>query len=150
MGITSTYKPNVAYKELKANQEVEYLKFIKMAKVIATRFVEDARSQPEGHHLGFYDNRTFMLRNSIAAYIFRDGFLIWANERGHAAENRKIISEEVVLTYKGFDVIGMAGKFYASYVEKIHASYMESKGYNVVTNQGNVFILDLTKLMSTM
>ena len=142
MGITSTYKPNVAYKELKANQEVDYLKFLERAKVIATKFVKDARSQPVGHHLGFYDNRTFMLRNSIAAYIFRDGLLIWANERGNTTENRRLISEEMVLTHKGFDIIGMAGKFYASYVE--------SKGYNVVTDQGNIFILNLKKLMKTM
>ena len=52
----------------------------------------------------------------------------------------KIISDQIHFTPHGFDIIGIASKEYASWVE--------SKGYNVITNQGEWFFVNLGEVFS--
>ena len=135
MAIRSTFNQTSALRELRAIQEIEYMEILEDMKEEAMLFLKDAREQLEGHDLGFYNNRSFELRESIAAYIFKDGKLVWYDENGNAEENRRLIMEGNHIVSKGFTFVGIAGKNYASHVE--------SKGYNVLTNQGEAVLFNL-------
>lgn len=142
MALKSLYNPKVALAELQALQEIEYLMLLKDLIVEGNRFTKEAVSQVQDHSKNTYIDDTGDLRRSIAIYIFRNGTLIYTNERGNAQENRQIIADEVVLTNNGFDMVAIAGMIYASWVE--------SKGYNVITNQGEKLLIDLSKLIANM
>lgn len=135
MGLKSNYNEQKTNRELHLIQEAEYLRIFEDLKTDCDVFLRDAREQPEGHELGFYNNREGFLRDSIAAYIFRDGMLVWFDERGHSAENREAI-KDVKKRSRGFTVIGIAGMNYATKVEAL--------GYNVISMQGDRFIIDLS------
>lgn len=134
MALKSNYNESRTNRELHLIHEAEYMQLLEDLKTDCDVFLRDAREQPEGHELGFYNNREGFLRDSIAAYIFRDGLLVWFDERGHSAENRELI-RDVKKRSRGFTVIGIAGMNYATKVE--------AYGYNVISMQGDRFILDL-------
>ena len=133
MAITCNFSQVKTYKELIARQETEYMFMIEDMKEDAKLFLKDAREQIQGHDLGYYNNRSLELRRSIAAYIFKDGNLVWYDEDGNSEENRRLIDQYVLS--KGITFVGIAGKNYASHVE--------SKGYNVLTNQGEAVLFNL-------
>ena len=135
MALKSDYNEPRTNRELHLIQEAEYIRILEDLKTDCDVFLRDAREQPEGHELGFYNNREGFLRDSIAAYIYRDGLLVWFDERGNSSENRELI-RDVKKVLKGFTVIGIAGMQYATKVE--------AYGYNVISMQGDRFILDLT------
>ena len=110
------------------NQKVEAIKAdIRMALHMAGfEFERDSRKQPGGHELGFYNDQTAHLRNSIDFYVYEDGKCIdEGSECEFKDENKGKIFDVIA---KGFTLIGMAGKEYASQVE--------ARGYNVITQQG--------------
>lgn len=109
----------------KKMEEVE--KRIEVAlKYAGEMFVKECREQPQGHDLGYYNDRTANLRNSIGYYIFHNGELTHdGSGMVHAAENVQEIAR--LVDSKGWNLIGIAGMNYASYVE--------AKGYNVITKQ---------------
>jgi len=127
MALISHFKPSTAIKELKLKQELEYMNLVSRMKIIAEKAYNDAKQQPQGHELGFYNNRTKKLRKSIGVYIFRDGRVIWAKEDSNIAENRVNILKEYIVP-KGFTVVIIAGKQYAEDVEGFN--------YNVLSAQG--------------
>ena len=96
-------------------------------------FVTNARGQGQSHEMGQYKDVTTNLRNSIAYYIFHDGELVHKNEKGNAIENLQEVSD--LVKPKGYQLIGIAGKNYASHVE--------SKGYNVISYQADICLVDL-------
>jgi len=96
-------------------------------------FVKDSRTQVGDHELGFYEDQTGNLRNSIAYYIYRFGELVKKDERGNTENNLKLISP--LVQSKNYQLIGIAGMNYASYVE--------AKGYNVISQQKDVCIINL-------
>lgn len=126
--------------QLKSEVEVGYATMIPEMIRVCKDFLIDVREQLEGHELGNYNNRTKQLRESLAAYIFRNGVIIWSDEGGNGTESQRVIREQIALTPSGFDIIGIASKEYASWVE--------SKGYNVMTNQGEVFLFDIGKVFT--
>ena len=70
MRIRVEFDKNAALKEYETLQEAEKKGIISEMISYANSFMEDAVGQPEGHELGYYNNRTFQLRSSIGAYIF--------------------------------------------------------------------------------
>ena len=100
-------------------------------------FVTACRNQPADHSLGFYLNDTNNLRNSIGYYIYQWGEEAKAVEHGTASDNRQLVSS--VVSKQGFQLIGVAGMNYASYVE--------AKGYNVLTIQKNAFFVKIKEYL---
>ena len=141
MALTSTYNEKTTYKGLKLKQSLEYNRMVGQMKEDAKKFLRDTRGQPQGHALGFYDDRTTKLRRSIAVYILRNGIIIWADERGNTLENRRLIMEGPISRI-GFTTVAIAGKDYASVVE--------SKDYNVISAQGHTFVVDIGVTFSKM
>ena len=135
MALKTDYNSAKMLKDLNLEMELGFQPLIADMKADCKRFLSDTRGQLQDHAMGTYIDRTKQLRGSLAAYIFRNGKLIWSDGGENDAQSRKIILEQIQLTPSGFDIIGIASKEYASHVE--------SKGYNVMTVQGDTFIIDL-------
>jgi hypothetical protein len=93
------------------------------------------------HALGVYADDTTNLRNSIGYYIFHRGERVYQNTDGkgtaHPGESSYDLND--ILDHvdpSGYQLIGFAGMNYASYVE--------AKGYNVITTQSETCVLNLT------
>ncbi len=112
------------------------------------QFIIDSREQGQSHAAGQYQDVTANLRNSIGYYIYRDGKLIIGKEPGNyigKTSEGKLSASEIaiinktaiqdIINLKGFQLIGVAGMNYASYVE--------SKGYNVISYQADVCMINL-------
>ena len=140
MALNTDYNSANFLLQLKNDVEVGYASIIPDMIRVCKSFLIDVREQLEGHDLGNYNNRSKQLRESLAAYIFRNGVIIWSDEGGNGTESQRVIREQITLTPSGFDIIGIASKEYASWVE--------SKGYNVMTNQGEVFLFDMGKVFT--
>ena len=141
MAIKSDFNVQTTYKELKIIQGSEYIRMVEQMKKDARKFLKDTRGQAQGHELGFYNDQTMKLRESIAVYILRNGIIIWADESGNTVENRRLIMEGPISRI-GFTTVAIAGKDYASVVE--------SKGYNVISAQGHTFVADIGVTFSKM
>lgn len=135
MAMKTNYNSAAMLASLKGEMEVSYALLIDDMIGVCKGFLVDVREQLQGHDLGNYNDRTKQLRGSLAAYIYRNGSIIWADEGENGTESRRVIKEQVTLTPSGFNVIGIASKEYASWVE--------SKGYNVMTNQSDWFFVNL-------
>lgn len=111
-------------------------------------FVKNAREQMQDHAMGTYKDITANLRNSIGYFVFHNGKSVFQNPAadyaGPESEGRKAkteiagINQEVIadmIKPDGFQLIGVAGMNYASYVE--------SKGYNVISYQADICLVDL-------
>jgi hypothetical protein len=96
-------------------------------------------SQPK---TGDYMDQTGNLRGSIGYFIFKDGIQV----RGKVSGNFESTASAMVMLNSvpkitGFQLIGVAGMDYASYVE--------SQGFNVITSQAAVAMVSLdTKLQA--
>lgn len=130
MRLDVIFDPNAVLKEYTILQEAEKNGLISEMIAYAQDFMEEAVRQPEGHELGYYNNRTFQLRSSIGAYIFKDGVLVW---REGSLDNLSLIEEVIP---RGLTLVAMVGKDYASKVE--------AYGYNVISDYGDLLLLDLS------
>lgn len=136
MVIKSDYNESSMLEELLRTQELGYDRLFSELVSIASEFVSEAKAQPEGHAYGFYDNRTMKLRQSIGAYIFRNGELVWSMVEGNGDENLALVlNDDGKIVSQGFTVVGIAGMDYAGWVE--------AKGYNVISTQWDTLIVDL-------
>lgn len=97
------------------------------------KFIRSVRSQPGDHAKGFYKDQTTNLRNSTQYFILLDGQLLEQSDSVNSGINWSLIEPNIGM---GYQLIGIAGMNYASTVE--------SKGYNVITRQADVCIIDLT------
>jgi len=133
MGITADFDIgdiNQANEELVAEVENKVIMAMQYA---GEDFVAACREQPQGHELGFYNDRTANLRNSEGYLIYKYGELVHESSTRFPAENRTTVAD---LIDKGaIMLIGIAGMDYASWVE--------SKGYNVITIQRDQLFVDL-------
>ena len=140
MVITTDYNSANMLNSLNSEMNLNYLNLVDDMIDVCKNFLTDVREQLQDHSQGTYLDQTTQLRNSLAAYIYRNGSLLWADEGENGEESRKIISDQIHFTPHGFDIIGIASKEYASWVE--------SKGYNVITNQGEWFFVNLGEVFS--
>lgn len=131
MGLKSNFNANDARAEFKALAGEYRNKLITAWEYAGELFLSEARNQPQDHALGFYLDQTGNLRNSIAYYIFDNGQLIHRGGGNSFGESAVLSAIEGV----GLEFVGLAGMNYASYVE--------AKGYNVISMQADACIINL-------
>lgn len=80
---------------------------------------------------GEYLDDTTNLRNSIGYYVLRDGVIVRGRVEGPAeATSAAMTLLQSIPPVKGYQLVCLAGMDYAS--------YLESKGFNVITSQAMV------------
>lgn len=131
--ITCNYNPEDFENELNRQKRALYKQILNAFDTAGLDFVKNARGQMQDHAMGQYKDDTTNLRNSIDYYVFYNGELVSGGVSEQASQNRALISDLIKPT--GFQLIGIAGMNYASYVE--------SKGYNVISYQADICLVDL-------
>jgi hypothetical protein len=131
MALKSNFNEAKSMKDIEQQAETLYQKIINVFIYNAEQFIINARGQAQDHAQGTYKDQTTNLRNSIGYFIFHNGELV--HEKNEIITNKSIIEEFVKPT--GFQLILIAGMNYASYVE--------SKGYNVISYQADICMIDL-------
>ncbi len=116
---------------------------IKILQFAGEQFVKDAR---DGLNIsgafpkGDYTDRTVNLRSSIGYFVLNNGQIIDSKIEGTAegvAAGRELLNS--IPGKSGYQLIGVAGMDYASYVE--------SRGYNVITSQSDVAIVNIERML---
>ena len=138
--------------DTKAQVDDIYSRIIEAFIRAGEEFVTNAREQMQDHALGTYKDVTANLRNSIGYFIFQDGKSIIQGPVGDFTgpqSEGKISKDEItainlaaikdVIKPEGIQLIGVAGMEYASHVE--------SKGYNVISYQADVCLVDLASYL---
>ena len=125
MALKSDYNASQTEQELKNAVEAIGHKIVEYMHYAGETFIINARQQPGDHAQGFYKDDTGALRKSVQYLIFHDGELIESSESENSIANRSEVQE--LIKPGCFQLIGIAGMNYASIVE--------SKGFNVITNQ---------------
>ena len=92
---------------------------------------------------GDYTDRTAVLRSSLGYFILYNGKILKRNLKGNAKGKDAALSvlSDVPKLNSGYQLIGVAGADYAS--------YLESMGYNVITSQADVALVDLSKMLKS-
>jgi hypothetical protein len=132
MALKSNFNEAQSRMDIQKQADTLYQKIINAFIYDAEAFIVNARGQIQDHAMGTYKDQTTNLRNSIGYFIFHNGELV--HEKNNIATNITVIQEFIKQT--GFQLILIAGMNYASYVE--------SKGYNVISYQADVCMIDLT------
>jgi hypothetical protein len=133
VGITCNFNASDFESELNRKKEELYRKILNAFIMAGEDFVINARGQMQDHAMGQYKDQTTNLRNSIQYFVFYNGELVKAGDSEFSSANMALIRDQVKPT--GFQLIGIAGMNYASYVE--------SKGYNVISYQADICLVDL-------
>ena len=114
---------------------------------VGEEFVNDTRSQPQSHEAGTYIDRSSALRSSVGYFILRNGEIIKSKiepvSGGKLSSKGIETSKQIVsnlVQFEGYRLVGIAGMKYASFVE--------SKGYNVMSKQKEVAIINLKEYFS--
>ena len=131
MALKSNYNEGRIRRETEQQAETLYQKIIDAFIYAAEEFIVNARGQMQDHAMGTYLDQTTNLRNSIGYFIFHNGELV--HEKNEITTNKSKIEE--FIKPSGFQMILIAGMNYASYVE--------SKGYNVISYQADTCMIDL-------
>jgi len=134
MALKSNFNSNRSMRDIEKQAERLYEKILNSFIYSGEEFVGNARSQMQDHAMGTYKDVTTNLRSSIQYFVFHNGELVKAGESDFSASNRSAIQD--FINPKGFQLIGIAGMNYASHVE--------TKGYNVISYQADICLLDLT------
>jgi hypothetical protein len=148
MALKSNFNQGQIAKDVEKQAGLLYQQIIDAFIMDAEQFIINARGQAQSHAAGQYEDETANLRNSISYYLFHNGELVIGKEpgsfAGKKAEGRKSADEITAMNKQsiqefikpsGFQLILIAGMDYASHVE--------SKGYNVISYQADVCIIDL-------
>jgi hypothetical protein len=135
MALKSNFNEAASMRDLQKQADILNRKILNSFIRAGEEFVTNARSQGQSHALGQYEDQTTNLRNSIGYYVFYDGMMVRGNNN---ILSNLAVAEEVVNT-KGFQLVGIAGMNYASHVE--------SKGYNVISYQADICVVDLTSYL---
>jgi hypothetical protein len=131
MALKSNFNESKSKREVQAQADTLYQKIINAFIYAAEDFIVNARGQAQSHVMGQYEDKTGNLRNSIGYFIFHNGELV--HEKNEITANLSKVQDFIRPT--GFQMILIAGMNYASYVE--------SKGYNVISYQADVCMIDL-------
>jgi hypothetical protein len=110
---------------------------------IGETFVTEAKDalniSPAAFPKGDYQDRTKNLRSSIGYFVLKDGQIVNSKIEGTSmgtATSKVVLAS---IPKSGYQLIGVAGMEYASYVE--------SRGYNVITSQKEVAFVNLERLL---
>jgi hypothetical protein len=133
MGFKSNFNQGDFDRDSNRQKEELYARVLNAFIRAGENFLTQAREQVQDHNLGTYMDQTTNLRNSIQYIVIRDGEVVKAGESQNSEENMGLIQGMIKPT--GFQLIAIAGMNYASYVE--------SKGYNVISIQGEQMIVNL-------
>lgn len=129
-------------KELRRGYRTIENGIIKILQYAGEQFVKDAR---DGLNIagafpkGDYTDRTVNLRSSIGYFVLNNGVLVDSFIDGTAdgvAAGKELLKS---IPQSGYQLVGVAGMDYASYVE--------SKGYNVITSQKDMAIVNIERLL---
>jgi len=148
MALKSNFNEGQSRQDINRQKDNLYQRVINSFIRAGEDFVKEARNQSAGHEQGHYDDQTANLRNSIGYFIAIDGKIINSNpsdERTGKKSEGKLNAAEIaiinqgaindIVKPEGIQLIGIAGMDYASHVE--------SKGYNVISYQADVCMVDL-------
>lgn len=88
---------------------------------------------------GDYQDQTANLRSSTGYFILKDGLIVKENASGtsEGQQAAKSVLSSIPKVKKGYQLIGVAGMDYAS--------RLEAMGYNVISSQADVAMVDLSK-----
>ena len=149
MALKSNFNAARSMEDLQRQADKLYKQMINSFILAGEDFVTNAREQMQSHTMGQYEDVTANLRNSVGYFIYHDGKLIIGGQAGditgrkpedklNSAEIESIQTDAIKEFIKpdGIQLIGLAGMNYASYVE--------SKGYNVISYQADICIVDLS------
>jgi len=131
MALKSNFNEARSMRDIEKQAEVIYNKMLNSYIMAGEQFVINARGQLQSHAMGQYHDQTTNLRNSIGYFVFYNGTLV-RNDNKIAINRAKI---DHLINPRGFQLIGIAGMNYASHVE--------SKGYNVISYQADIAVIDL-------
>lgn len=134
MALKSNFNQAASLKDLQEQAQRIHERIIAAFHMAGLKFIKAVRSQPGGHSQGFYDDQTTNLRNSTQYFILYGGRVIEQSDSKSVGLNLQEIESRI--NKIGYQLVGIAGMNYASYVE--------SKGYNVITIQADQCIIDLT------
>lgn len=141
MGITPKFKQSDILKETQKGLRTIENGIIRILQYAGEKFVKDARDglkiSPSVFPKGDYTDRTANLRSSIGYFVLNNGNIIHSEIYGTAegiAAGRDLLA---TIQKSDYQLIGVAGMDYASAVE--------SKGYNVITSQKDVCLVDISK-----
>lgn len=146
MGITPRFKKEEVLTQLRNGQQQIASGIIRLLQRAGETFVNDARSamniSPSAFPKGDYQDQTANLRSSIGYFILKDGSVLHQNLQGTPEGNsaaRTVLGTIKMSQKQGFQLIGVAGMDYASHVE--------SRGYNVITSQGDVALVNIREMV---
>lgn len=129
----------LALKKFKEDAEKQIVKALSQ---VGEEFVDAAKNQPQDHALRTYLDDTKALRSSVGYFLLKDGKII--KSKISAVGGGKLSSVGVATSirivesmpvFEGYRLVGIAGMNYASYVE--------SKGYNVISTQKELAFINL-------
>lgn len=148
MALKSNFDSGRVQRETQVQAETLYKTILDSFIRAGEEFVTNAREQMSDHAMGQYEDVTANLRNSISYSVFYNGELVIGKAPGTFTGKKnegKLGTSEIasinesaikdLIKPKGFQLIGIAGMNYASHVE--------SKGYNVISYQADVCMIDL-------
>ena len=138
MALKSNFNEGDSMKDLQRQTDSLYERILQSFIRALEEFIVNAREQMQDHAMGTYKDVTTNLRNSIGGFIFYNGELVF--EKNNIVTNKSIVEE--FINPKGFQLIGIAGMNYASHVE--------SKGYNVISYQADICVMDLAVYLETL
>lgn len=141
MGIRPHFRISDIGKALQSDLNAIEWDIFRIMKRCGEEFVNEAREAinisssmfPKGN----YKDDTDALRSSIGFFILKDNKVIHGDGNSSA---RAVLSK--MESKSGYRLIGMAGMDYASYVE--------SKGYNVISSQQYVCFINLNVRLQTL
>ena len=132
MALKSNFNSSRSMRDIEKQAERLYEKILNSFIYALEEFIINARGQMQDHAMGTYKDQTTNLRNSVGGFVFYNGELVF--EKNNIVTNKSLVQD--FINPKGFQLIGIAGMNYASHVE--------SKGYNVISYQADICLLDLT------
>lgn len=137
-------KPRFTVQDIKKalNKDLQNIEngILRIMKRAGDKFVTDARLKVNisgAFPKGKYRDRTANLRNSIGYFILIDNEVVLESGGGSIGHMAARATLKKLPPKSGYRLVGVAGMEYAS--------YLESKGYNVITSQQEVLFVNLSK-----
>ncbi len=144
MGITPRFSNQEMLRELQGGYRKIENGIIRILQRVGEIFVTDARDgmniSTSAFPKGDYQDRTKALRSSVGYFVLKDGEIISYNLQGSSTGT--VAARAVLGTIpnkQGYQLVCVAGMYYAS--------QLESKGYNVITSQGEIAIVNVERLL---